>query len=395
MKARVERCEAHALPHHLETAFLSPRRELRGWGRAATIEIPAPWPEHLDVVGAVLGRIDLDDDIGTEAGLGPVAFGALPFDREAPARLVVPAVSAALSPDGAHWRTTIDGATCRDHAVAPVARSLRVETELSAEEWMEKVRSATTRIARGDLVKVVLARRLMATSDEGFDPQRLASGLFRLHPHSLRFCIDGMIGASPELLVSRIGDVVRAHPMAGTIGRSGDPAIDARSAAELLASAKNREEHQITIDAVHDTLLRWCSYLDAEPEPSVASAGSVAHLATMVEGRLSHPVASVLDLVAALHPTPAVGGWPRGEALDLIKELEPSGRGRYAGPVGWVDRHGNGSFAVGIRSMDLSEDHKVATLHAGVGVVADSDPRAELEETRAKFRATLPVVLDI
>jgi isochorismate synthase EntC len=138
---------------------------------------------------------------------------------------------------------------------------------------------------------------------------------------------------------------------------------------------------------VHDTLLSWCSFLDAEPTPSVVPAGPVQHLASVVEGRLSRPAPPVLDLVAALHPTPAVGGWPRAEALAVIDELEPDDRGRYAGPVGWTDAAGNGAWAVGIRSVQL--DGTTARLFAGVGVVADSDPLAELEETRAKAQALL------
>ena len=124
------------------------------------------------------------------------------------------------------------------------------------------------------------------------------------------FAVDGFVGASPELLVARLGDVVRAHPMAGTAPRSGDPTTDARLAAALLASTKDREEHRITIDMVHDTLLPWCSYLDEEAEPSIVAMANVQHLATPVEGRLSSPPASVLELVRALHPTPAVGGRP-------------------------------------------------------------------------------------
>ncbi len=138
---------------------------------------------------------------------------------------------------------------------------------------------------------------------------------------------------------------------------------------------------------VHDTLLPWCCFLDAEPSPSVVPAGPVQHLASIVEGRLSHPTPSVLDLVAALHPTPAVGGWPRAEALALIDELEHVDRGRYAGPVGWVDAEGNGAWAVGIRSVQL--DGRTARLFAGVGVVEDSDALAELEETRSKAQALL------
>jgi len=191
--------------------------------------------------------------------------------------------------------------------------------------------------------------------------------------------------------VSRVGVVVRAHPMAGTTPRTGEPEADGRRAGELLGSAKNRVEHQITIDMVHDTLLPWCSYLDAEPEPSVVAAGPVQHLATLVEGRLSYPTPSALDLVAALHPTPAVGGWPRAEALAVQAQLEQADRGRYAGPVGWVDAAGNGAWGVGIRGVQL--EGPGARLFSGVGVVADSDPDAELEETRAKAQAVLGTII--
>ena len=267
------------------------------------------------------------------------------------------------------------------------ARSVAVTTSETASEWCGRIAAATRRIAAGELTKVVLARRLTVVRDEPWHAPTIAAALARAHPHALAFSVDGFCGASPELLVSRIDDVVRAHPMAGTTPRTGDPDVDSQEAAALLASTKNRNEHQITIDQVLDTLLPWSSYVDAEPAPSVVGAGSVQHLASMVEGRLSHPAPSVLELVAALHPTPAVGGWPREQALEMIAELEPHSRGRFAGPVGWVDNAGNGAWAVGIRSVSL--DAAEAELWGGVGVVADSDPESELDETRAKFAATL------
>jgi isochorismate synthase EntC len=179
--------------------------------------------------------------------------------------------------------------------------------------------------------------------------------------------------------------------MAGTAPRSGDPSADARLAAALLASTNTRDEHRYTIDMVHDTLLPWCSYLDEEAEPSIVAMANVQHLATRLEGRLSNPPASVLELVTALHPTPAVGGAPRGEALRLVDELESLDRGRYAGPVGWVDAGGNGTWAVGIRSAELSGT--VARVFGGVGVVADSEPATELAETRAKMQAVLGAIV--
>jgi menaquinone-specific isochorismate synthase len=374
-------------------AFRSPRRELWGAGEALRIELPAPWPDHVERVGEVLASIESRDEVGTP-GSGPVAFGALPFDRDAAATLVVPAVLHGRSAEGTRWRTTVtvDGAE-PPHDVAAGAggpstpHEVRVRSVRPAAEWTDAVRTATERIRSGELTKVVLARELRLDSDVPIDAGQLLARLRAMYPAALAFAVDGFVGASPELLVSRVGDVVRAHPMAGTTPCTGEPEADQRRAAELLASDKNRIEHQITIDMVHDTLLSWCSFLDAEPTPSVVPAGPVQHLASVVEGRLSRPAPPVLDLVAALHPTPAVGGWPRAEALAVIDQLEPDDRGRYAGPVGWTDAAGNGAWAVGIRSVQL--DGTEARLFAGVGVVADSDPMAELEETRAKAQALL------
>jgi menaquinone-specific isochorismate synthase len=378
------------------SAFRSPRRELWGLGEALRIELPAPWPDHVARVSEQLAAVATADEVGAP-GSGPVAFGALPFDRRIGATLVVPAVVFGRSAEGARWMTTVgpDGVdlstTSWSTAEPRTPTEVRVRSAAPSEDWEASVSEATRRIREGQLTKVVLARELCIETDVGLDPATLLARLRSTHPAALCFAVDGFVGASPELLVSRVGDIVRAHPMAGTTPRTGEPEADQRRAAELLASAKNRSEHQITIDVVHDTLLPWCSYLDAEPSPSVVPAGPVQHLATVVEGRLSHPPPPVLDLVAALHPTPAVGGWPRDAALEVIDELETADRGRYAGPVGWIDAAGNGAWAVGIRSVQLDGDR--ARLFAGVGVVADSDPAAELEETRAKAQAVLGTLL--
>ncbi len=369
------------------TAFWSRRRQLWGVGTAVRIEVPAPWVEHLDVVADVLGDLAGGTHDAAEPGTGPVAFGALPYDRSAAATFVVPSVLHGRSPDGRRWRTEVGDEPPPSGDAPPAPRRVEVESVRDPEDWCDDVRTATKRIAEGHLTKVVLARELAVRADTDLDPATVFLRLDETAPHAYRFCVDGFVGASPELLVSRLGEVVRAQPMAGTAPRSGDPDSDRRVAAELAASGKDRWEHQITIDAVHEAILPWCSYLDAEPAPSVVAAGPVQHLATLVEGRLSAPLPSVLDLVAALHPTPAVGGWPRATALDLQAELESADRGRYAGPVGWVDASGNGAFAVGIRSAELDGSH--ARVFAGVGVVADSDPAAELAETRAKARAVL------
>ncbi|UDY36010.1 isochorismate synthase [Dermatobacter hominis] len=372
-------------------AFSSPRRSLWGTGEALRIEVPAPWPDHVGVVAKALEAIAHE---GPQApGRGPVAFGALPYDRRSAATLVVPAFLHGRTSDGDRWTTRIEGPGIPTHEligddVAPHRQPGTVVVEGGrVGQWVHGVVRAVQHIRQGALTKVVLAREITVTGDGPFDAPTLLRRMRRAAPASFAYSVDGFVGATPELLVSRIGDVVRAHPMAGTLPRTGDPDADARRAGELLGSHKNRVEHQITIDMVHDTLLPWCSYLDAEPEPSIVAAGPVQHLASLVEGRLSQPEPSVLELVAALHPTPAVGGWPRAEALALQAELEGVDRGRYAGPVGWVDAAGNGVFGVGIRGVQL--DGAEARLFAGVGVVAESDPEAELEETRAKAQAVL------
>lgn len=269
----------------------------------------------------------------------------------------------------------------------PLPRRVTVEATQAADDWCAAVVAGRDAVRSGRLRKVVLARELVVTTDRPIDRRGVLRRLAAAFPGCTLAAVDGFVCASPETLVARHGDVVRSHPLAGTAPRGGDPTTDARLAAGLLASTKDRAEHQVTIDFVHETLLPWCSFLDEEAEPSVVGVANVQHLGTMVEGRLSEPAPSVLELVDALHPTPAVAGDPRDTAFALIGRLEPGDRGRYAGPVGWVDAMGNGRWAVGIRSAEL--DGTEARLWAGVGIVADSDPAAELEETRAKLQAML------
>jgi menaquinone-specific isochorismate synthase len=347
----------------------------------------------VDDVDEVLRSIDVNDEVGLP-GCGPVAFGALPFDPSAPAMLHVPDEVFGRSEDGTRWHTAIETGD-EGFAVPPSpARApsrFAVEPTRSAESWCELVEAATKVMTDDGLRKVVLAREIVVTADEPFDLTVLLERLRTTYPGCHVFSVDGFVGASPELLVSRAGDIVRSHPMAGTAPRGGDPTSDARLAASLLASAKDRQEHQITIDMVHDTLLPWCSYLDYEAEPSIVPVANVQHLATMVEGRLSSPAPSVLELVRALHPTPAVCGSPREEALAFIRDREGFDRGRYAGAVGWVDGRGNGTWAVSVRCADV--DGSVARVCAGNGIVADSDPATELAETRAKLQAMLSALI--
>ena len=210
---------------------------------------------------------------------------------------------------------------------------------------------------------------------------------------SYRFSLDGFIGASPELLVAIDGDEITSHPLAGTTPRTGDPDTDRSLADKLLASAKNQIEHRVVINMVHDTLLPHCSYLDWEAEPSIVQVANVAHLGTQMIGKLSEPRLHVLDAALALSPTPALGGFPRDNALALIAQCEGMNRGRYGGAVGWFDQHGNGTFAVAIRCAQLNKDRTIARLFAGGGIVADSEPLDELAETQAKLQAMLAALI--
>ncbi|MCB0968955.1 MAG: chorismate-binding protein, partial [Ilumatobacter sp.] len=210
---------------------------------------------------------------------------------------------------------------------------------------------------------------------------------------SHRFSIDGFIGASPELLVAVEGGVVSSFPLAGTTRTTGDDEVDAKLPAELHASEKNRIEHAAAIEMVRDTLLPFCSYLDWAPEPEIVKVANVQHLGSRAEGMLSKPHATVIELVRALQPAPAVGGHPRKAAIELIERVEGFERGVYGGTVGWCDGHGDGRWAVSLRCAELSTDRRSARLVAGGGIVADSDPLSELAETQAKFQAMLSALI--
>lgn len=374
---------------------------LAGRGEALRITWPGGDPSAAAGHAAeTLAAIENDDEVGLP-GCGPAAFGALAFSPGREAELIVPELIAGRSEDGTRWVTTVTETSAEpDHAAdealppeaGPQPRQFDVASVRSPEAWCELVGAATRMLADDpDFAKVVLAREVVVTSDVVIDVRRWLERLRAAYPGCHIISIDGLVGASPELLVSRSGDMVRSHPMAGTAPRGGDPTTDQQLAASLLASATYRAEHQITIDMVHDTLLGWCSYVDYEAQPSVVPMANVQHLATLVEGRLSRPTPSVLELVAALHPTPAVAGWPRDRAVEWIAENEGMDRRRYAGTAGWVDAYGNGAWAVSVRCAEVEAN--LARLYAGNGIVADSDPETELAETRAKLQALLSTLV--
>jgi len=261
----------------------------------------------------------------------------------------------------------------------------------SAAFYEGAVAEAARRVRAGKLRKVVLARTIEVEAERALDPRRLAHRLRAVDPHAYTFIAPAgegtLVGASPELLVSRHGVEVRANPLAGSAPRSGDPVEDRASAERLAASAKDREEHAVVVEAVAAVLGPACETLAWDPEPVVQETPNIWHLSTRFRGRLREPAPTALELALALHPTPAVGGSPREAALAALAQLEGFDRGSYAGPVGWVDASGNGEWAIALRCALLQGDH--ARLYAGAGIVGASDPAAELEETERKFGAFL------
>jgi menaquinone-specific isochorismate synthase len=384
---------------------------LAALGQATTIDVPANERESAAArTNAVLSSIECEGDVDVY-GTGPLAFAALPFATERAATIVVPEIIYGRDRSGTRWITWIgEGPTpAVDQLVSRLAtpgglhehpRSFTVASARPEKSWRASVAAVRDALRAGRARKAVMARELDIVCDAPVARWPVVDRLRGAYATSFIFAVPcgpetaatpWLVGATPELLVRRVGDIVRSQPMAGTTRRSPDPQSDARLAALLLASHKDRNEHQITIDIVHETLLPWCSYLDSETEPSIVSVANVHHLATFVEGRLSKPLPSVLELVTALHPTPAVCGHPREAARALIDEHEQMDRGSYAGAVGWVDRAGQGEWAVALRCAEIAGTQ--ARLFAGGGIVVDSDPDAELEETRVKFETMLGAIV--
>jgi menaquinone-specific isochorismate synthase len=383
---------------------------LAGRGDALRIDLPGGLADTAAVTRAadVLAGLQRTDDL-TGPGTGAVAFGALPFGRDVPGELVVPRVLVGRR-DGEAWITTIAGpddgpATARlaDLMAAdalggftdprPAPSEFTLTSVLDHDVWSAIVAEAISRVEAGELGKVVLARQVDVRANRPFVIPDVLSRLRALYPTCMVFRIGGFIGASPELLIERRGDRVSSHPLAGTIGRSGDLATDAALIAGLLASPKQRREHAYVIEGLRRSLAPVCTDLEVPDKPVVLELRNVSHLATRLTGVLSPGphVPTALELVARVHPTPAVGGTPTDAAVAYIGEVEGFDRGRYAGPVGWMDASGDGSWAIGLRSAEVDGDR--AALYAGVGLVAGSRPGSELEETQLKLQALLAAMV--
>ena len=274
---------------------------------------------------------------------------------------------------------------------APAARRLGVTSVRNPVDWTAAVETATTRLRGGEAAKVVLAREVVARGDGVVSAGIVVRSLRAAYPSCFTYLVTGgdgtaFAGASPELLIRRSGTRAYSQPMAGSVARGANEADDDRLARELEDSAKDNAEHRLVSNFVVDALRPFSRSVEAKA-PEVVRFTNIQHLATAVTAELADPATDALDLAAALHPTPAVGGWPRAAAEALIDQLEGLDRGWYAGAVGWIDGRGDGEFAVALRCGLLWEDG--ARLYAGVGVMPDSDPALELEETELKFKALL------
>jgi isochorismate synthase len=269
----------------------------------------------------------------------------------------------------------------------------RVVSRAAPGRYEEIVAEAVRRIGAGGLDKIVLAREVAVEAERAHDPAIVFAALREAFPSCFCFCCGtpeaAFLGASPELLVRRSGAVAATVGLAGSTRRSADPAVDDHLGENLLRSAKDREEHAIVVRQIERRLRGLAVWVDAAEEPQIVKVANIQHLASPIRAQLAD-ARSAVELAGALHPTPAVGGEPRERALDAITELEGIDRGWYAGPVGWMDAAEDGEFCVALRSALLRD--RVAHLYAGAGIVADSDPAAELAETELKLDAILPLL---
>lgn len=352
-------------------------------------------------VAEALGEIEPPAD-----GPPPIAVASVPFDDHRPAQALIPARAAIRLDPGETWHLEVGtGAFGSPHGgrerwtgrTLPheAFQEIQIRQDPEPDEYAEAVARATKIIGRGDLRKVVLARSVIVDAGRALDPKQLLWRLRAVDPECYVFAAPQhgaavgalLVGATPELLVRRRGRVVEATPLAGSSQRFGDPERDRTSADRLFDSAKDREEHAVVVEDVARVLRSFCDHLEHPHEPELLGTANVWHLATPFRGRLHDASVTSLDLVAALHPTPAVCGTPREAAREALDSLEQVDRRGYAGPVGWTDANGDGEWAIALRCAEITGS--TARLFAGAGIVADSVAEAEVDETERKFRALL------
>jgi menaquinone-specific isochorismate synthase len=381
------------VPEPAVVAWVRQSAGLAGWGEAARVTLPAGADRFTAAekwLREVTDGADIEDGV-RRRGSGLVAFGTFTFDDASDGSvLVVPRAILGRDGTGNAWLTTITPEGEPPWAAGPFGPPVPPgdlrwhDGSLSAPEWEQAVGEAVHRITHSaELGKVVLARDLHASADIPIDPRVLLRWLAARYPGCFTFACDGLVGATPELLIRKDGWEVSSLVLAGTTPRGATQAEDSELARTLLGSAKENEEHEYAAASLRDTLSPLCAAMYVTPRPELIRLPNVQHLGTRVRGTLA-AARSALALVATVHPTAAVGGTPTDAAVEVIRELESMDRERYAGPVGWVDADGNGEWGIALRCAQL--DGNRARLFAGCGIVAGSDPAAELAETESKFR---------
>lgn len=381
------------LPGPASFAWVRNGNGLVAWGEAARIVVNGRerFSRAQRWWSAVVRAAEIHDPL-SRPGSGIVAFASFAFE---PGRsvLVVPRVVIGRS-ETLTWVTTIravgepDFDPLAEQLTWPIHAPENVvfgEGTRDTKSWQRSVAEAVDRITRGELDKVVLARDIVAHSSNAIDPRCLMERLAERYPECWTFLVEGLVGATPELLVRRRGDVVTSRVLAGTIRRGASSEADQDLASALMASDKEQEEHEYAVASVAAALSAHCTDLDVPESPRLLRLANVQHLATDVTGRIADNV-PVLALAASLHPTAAVCGTPTERAAATIRSLEGMDRSRYAGPVGWVDARGDGELGIALRcgKIDGSDPRRIR-LFAGCGIVAGSDPVNELAETNAKL----------
>ena len=391
------------VPRHEALAWVRRGDGLVGWGRVA--EIRTHGTERFAEAGRAWHDTVQHSVVRDEVSLpgsGPIAFGSFSFADDGEGVLVVPRVVVGRRGSSA-WLTTIEPAAqigpapalaavldAREPVLAPGAVSFTAGA-LSAAGWRDVVAQGVEAIRRGEVDKVVLARDVNATAEREIDPRWVLSRLAAGYESCWTFSVDGILGATPELLIRSDKGLVTSRVLAGTIRRTGDDDADVARAAILAHSSKDLEEHEYAVASVAHSLEPFCSSTNVPDVPFVLHLPNVLHLASDVTGVLAtgaeHGAGpSSLALAAALHPTAAVCGTPTGAARALISRIEGMDRGRYAGPVGWIGADGDGEWGIALRSAELDrDDPRRLRLFAGCGIVAASDPADELAESEAKL----------
>ncbi len=390
------------LPAQAPLAWVRRGDGIVGWGEIARFE--ATGSERFTQLAAAWNEMRSQAIIRDEVirpGTGPVAFGTIGFSQatSAPSVLVVPRVVVGRR-DGQAWltvMTTADAPFTDPLELSDLAEDREPVHEpghvtfgtgsLSESQWTDVVATAIELIHGETLEKIVLARDVVAHTEHPIDVRHLLGNLASLYENCWTFCVDGMIGATPELLVRTEKGLVTSRVLAGTVQRSGDEETDTAHAAILAHSSKDLEEHEYAVRSVAQALRPYCSSMNVPETPFVLHLPNVLHLATDIAAVVDTAQgATSLSLASALHPTAAVCGTPTSVAAETILEIEGMDRSRYAGPVGWMGADGDGEWGIALRSAELDpHDPNQIRLFAGCGIVAASDPEAELAETHAKF----------